>query len=109
MINNHLHQKRFSLLVAFLTAFCLLFAGMRVPDISRPHRPKPSQRAVIESPVKASQQHVNKSTDILAIPATPAESPTAFVYRTEFVSVLHSIQFPPLFPNSSRAPPQFLS
>ena len=80
MIANHLHRKRFSILATFIVAFCLLFAGMRVPDLTRPHRPKPKQRAVIESQVKTSQHIINNSIDFFAIPAKPPELRTALRY-----------------------------
>jgi hypothetical protein len=109
MIANHLHRKRFSILATFIVAFCLLFAGMRVPDLTRPHRPKPKHRAVIESQVKTSQHIVNNSIDFFAIPAKPLELRTALHYQTELVFTFFSPAVPTLFPNSSRAPPLFLS
>jgi len=109
MINTHLQQKRFSILVMFSIAFCLLFTGMHVPDFARPHRPKPGQRAVIESQVKASQDIVNKSIEFFAIIAKSTELRTTLPYRTEFVYAFHSSEYPPFFPNSSRAPPIILS
>jgi hypothetical protein len=109
MINSSLHQKRFSILITFIVAFCLLFAGMRVPDLARTHRPKPSQRAVIESNDKVSLYIVNKSTEIFAIMAKSTELQTTLAYRTEFDLSFQLAEFQFLFPNSSRAPPLFLS
>jgi hypothetical protein len=109
MINNRLQQKHYSILITLIVAFCLLFIGMRVPDLARPQHPKPSQRAVIESQVKVSQDIVNKSLDFFAILIKSAEFLTVLPYRTKFVFAFHSTKFPPLFPNSSRAPPLFLS
>jgi len=103
------YQKRLSILVTFGVALCLLFSGMRVPDIARPHRPKPSQKAIFESPVKASQEVVNKSVLICAIISKPIELQTLCSYRSEFVFAFDSSELPPLFPNSSRAPPFYLS
>jgi len=102
-------QKRFLLLVSFLVAFFLLFAGMRVPDFARPHRPKPSPRAVIESQVKVSQNAVNTYPDFFAVTAKSIEFRTILPHRTTFAFAFHLSGFPPLFPNSSRAPPQFFS
>jgi hypothetical protein len=109
MGDNYLNQKRFSILVIFIIAFCLMFSGMRVPDITRPHRPKPSQRAVIESPLKVSQYVASKSLDFFAVVAHPPELQTAVPCRTMLTTVFSHTGFPPLFPNSSRAPPRFLS
>lgn len=109
MIDNHLHRKLFSILAAFIVAFCLLFAGMRVPDLARPYRPKPNQKAVIETEVKASQYIVNNSIDFFAIPEKSAKLQTVIAYQAEFVFVFYSPEVPALFPNSSRAPPLILS
>jgi len=109
MIDNHLYRKHFSILATLIVAFCLLFAGMRVPDIARPHRPKPSHRAVIESQAKISQHIVNNSIDFFAIPAHSPELKTAILCQTELVFTFYSSAVPTLFPNSSRAPPTFLS
>ncbi len=109
MIDNYSHQKRIYILATFIVAFCLLVAGMRVPDLTRPHRPKPSQRAVIESQVKTSQHIVNNSIDFFAIPVKPPQIKTTLLYQTEFVFTFYSPAVPTLFPNSSRAPPLFLS
>lgn len=109
MIDNHSHQKHFYFLATFIVAFCLLVAGMRVPDLSRPHRPKPSQRAVIESQVKTSQHIVDNSIDFFALPVKPPQIQTAFIYQTELIFTFSTSAVPTLFPNSSRAPPAFLS
>jgi len=109
MINNPLHQKRFSIPVTFLAVCCLLCVGMRVPDFAHSQRPKPSQRAVIESQAKASQDTINNFDGFFAIMAKPIGFQAAIPYRTKFVFAFHSSEFPPLFPNSSRAPPLSLS
>ncbi|HEX9022870.1 MAG TPA: hypothetical protein VF799_03430 [Geobacteraceae bacterium] len=41
-------------------SFCLLFLGMRVPNVHKDQRPKLQYRAEIESPVKASQAGIEK-------------------------------------------------
>ena len=109
MITTSFPQERFSLLVTCIVAFCLVIAGMRVPDIARPHRPKPSHRAVIESDDKVAQHIVNKSIEIIAIMAISTELRTMLAYRTEFVFAFQFAELQTLFPNSSRAPPLFLS
>jgi hypothetical protein len=106
MINN---QKRLSILVTFILGLCLPLTGMRITDPARPHRPKPGQKAVVESQVKTSQHVVNKSIDLFAFMAKPIVLRTTLPYRMEFVFAFHTTEFPPLFPNSARAPPLFLS
>jgi len=109
MINNFMSQKRFLFLISFLVAFCLFFAGMRIPDFAHPYRSKPSQKAVIESQIKASQDTVNTFDDFFAVTTKPIKFRTVLPHRARFAFTFHSSDFPPLFPNSSRAPPQFLS
>ena len=96
-------------LATFAVAFSLLFTGMRVPDIARPHRPKPSQRAIIENQVKTSQDAVKKATDPVAVAGESASPPATIPCRVEFISNLPPIESSPLFPKSSRAPPATLS
>ena len=103
------YQKRLSIPVTFVLGFCLLLAGMRVADLARPHRPKPAQKAVVESQVKTSQQNDNKSIDCVAILAKTIVLRTLLPYRRDFVFAFHIHEFPPLFPTSARAPPQFLT
>jgi hypothetical protein len=106
MINN---QKRLSILVTLILGLCLFLTGMRVPDLTRPHRPKPGQKTVVESQDKASQHIVKNSIDLFAIMAMPTVLRNALPYRTKFVFAFHTTEFPPLFPNSARSPPLFLS
>lgn len=101
----HSFQKRIPILVTLAVAFCLHFSGIHVPDIARPHRPSPSQKAVIESQVTAPQQAVNKSVLFFAITAKPCELCSIIPFRTEYIIAFNSSEFPPLFPNFSRAPP----
>lgn len=41
-----------NILVTFLVVLGLLLAGVHVPDGSRPHRPKPAQRTLLETQQK---------------------------------------------------------
>lgn len=105
MIKNSLAHKQALILFACLTAVCILFLGMRVPDFSRPQRPKPTHRAFIEKQVKQSQQAVKKTLEFVAIPAEPAEPAALLTIRTQRLFSFQATDFPPLFPNLSRAPP----
>jgi len=107
MINKRLHHKNLLILVTCVTAVCILFMGMRVPDISRPHRPKPTHRAFIEKQAKTCQQAVKKSVEVLAILAKPGQPRTAATYRIHPLFAFQLPGVPPLFPNLSRAPPVF--
>jgi len=105
MIKQKPSHKNLSILVACVTAICILFIGMRVPDISRPHRPKPTHRAFLEKQFKTSPQAVKKSVDLVAIAAVPVEPAAVICYRSQLLFALQATGVPPLFPNSSRAPP----
>ncbi|HBG04327.1 MAG TPA: hypothetical protein DDY22_01940 [Geobacter sp.] len=109
MIKINLSTKNLLISVTCVTAICILFMGMRVPDISRLHRPKPTHRAFIEKQVKPCQQAVKKTVQVVAIPATPVELGAAVAYRTRLLFAFQVTGFPPLFPNSSRAPPVLLT
>ncbi len=61
------YHKAFWTLATFIVAFSLLFTGVRVPDVARPHRPKPSQRAIIENQVKTSQDAAKRTIDVVAV------------------------------------------
>ena len=106
MIKKNLTHKSLLTLVTCVTALCILFMGMRVPDISRPHRPKPTHRAFIEKQVKTwQQQAIKKSLELHAVPAKPVEPGAALLCRPHYLFSFLVTGFPPLFPNSSRAPP----
>ena len=45
MIKKHFNQKSLLIITTCVTALCILLMGMRVPDISRPQRPKQIGRA----------------------------------------------------------------
>jgi hypothetical protein len=109
MINHFYCLKHLHKLVSLIIAFCLIFGGMRVPDISRPHRAKPKYRAVIENKTNSCQTSIKKIIDFVAlvpsITGTPAPQPAP----ADFQSRVPASYFSPLFPNASRAPPFVLS
>ena len=105
MIKKHFNQKSLLIITTCVTALCILLMGMRVPDISRPQRPKQPHRAFIEKHVKSSQQAVKKALELLAIPAKPVEPAAMVQYRPHYLLPFEVTGFPPLFPNLSRAPP----
>lgn len=109
MINHDLGHKRLPIALALLVAFCLLIAGMRVPDLSRPHRAKPSNRAVIENPTQACQPSIKKSLELLALITPLTSLPLPNPERTDFQASSPTSCFSPIFPNTARAPPSLFS
>jgi hypothetical protein len=93
------------ILLTFLVALSILFAGMRVPDLSRPHRPKASQRIVLKSQHKTFSHQLNEHKDFAAaLPKPLAAGSTASYHVTSpaapalYVSLL-------TLPNPGRSPP----
>jgi len=108
MIKKNLSHRRLLVLVTCMTTICVLVLGMRLPDLSRPHRPKPKPRAYIEQQFKKSQESVaKKSLDhVQAAEATqPCEPVVRTIYRTEYPPAFHGAAASPFFSSRSRAPP----
>lgn len=105
MTKNHLTQKSLLLLIACVTVICIAFTGMRVPNLSRPHRAKPTHRAFIEKQFKNCQEEVKKSFDLFALPVKHYEPRADVLYGVHFQAAFNSTGITPLFPNLSRAPP----
>uniref|UniRef100_C6DY87 Uncharacterized protein n=1 Tax=Geobacter sp. (strain M21) TaxID=443144 RepID=C6DY87_GEOSM len=105
MIKNDLTQKSLLLLATCVTVICIAFTGMRVPDLSRPHRPKPPHRAYIEKQFKNCQEQVKKSFDLFALPVKHSVPRAVVRYGVHFQASFNSTGVTPLFPNLSRAPP----
>jgi hypothetical protein len=106
-----LHHSRFrpQVLIILLVALGLLFAGVRVPDISRPHRPKAIQRVVLENHHKIFSDHLKQCSDVVAIvPNSVAFSAPVWFHAASPV-VPPSYAAPLVFPNSGRSPPATLS
>jgi hypothetical protein len=82
---------------------------VRVPDLSRPHHPKPIQRVVLENHHKSVSSHLKQCGSALAVLPNPPilSDPISFQAEFQIVSPLYSShQF---IPNSGRAPPAALS
>jgi hypothetical protein len=105
MITRHINHFRPQVLVIFLVALGLLFAGVRVPDISRPHRPKPSHRVVLENHHKVFSDHLKHCGDIVAIVPAPPRPNVPFSYIAAFPVVSPPHTSPVFFPRSGRSPP----
>jgi hypothetical protein len=94
-------------LVAILIPLFLVFMGMRVPDLSRPHKPKPMRRAVLEnSSTRTIVQSVVKNdidpvtTNLPTIVLLPTEE-----YIPEAQPIYASVPLLSLSPFPPRAPP----
>jgi hypothetical protein len=109
MISLHVSRFRPQVLIIFLVALGLLFAGVRVPDSSRPHRPKPIHRVVLEDHQKSASNHFKHCDDVVAVLPNPQllSDPISFHAEHRVVAPLYTS--PLLFPNSGRAPPIVLS
>jgi hypothetical protein len=109
MISRHSSLLRPQLLIIFLVALGLLFAGARVPDLSRPHRPKAIQRVVLENEYKSFFVHSKHVSDAVAVlPHPPVFSASIwFQAGSRLVSPLYAPQL--FIPNFGRSPPCGLS
>lgn len=109
MISRRTNNFRPQVLVIFLIALALLFTGMRVPDISRPHGPKPTHRVVLENYQKTFSQHLKQCVDIVAVLPSRLILSVSISYRalSQFVPPLYaSLLFSPHY---GRSPPAALS
>ena len=100
------HSRYFRFIILIIPLF-LIFTGMKVPDVSRPHKPKPMRQAVLDkTPGQTVLQSVVK-IDIDPVITTPY---TFVILATEeyFPEALPSFSSVPLLtlsPFPPRAPP----
>ncbi|MBU5635222.1 hypothetical protein KOM00_00570 [Geomonas sp. Red69] len=107
MIKKSLTHKSLLLLITCIASISILAFGMRGPDLSRSHRPKPKPRAYIEEQFKKSQESVvKKSFDhIQAEPAQGCEPVVRTVFHTVYPPAFRGVAASPLFSVLSRGPP----
>lgn len=87
-------------------SLCLVLLGMKVPDVSRLHSPKPRPRAVIEkTPVKICNQDAIKAGLYLEACQTFVVLPVRMLFRSSFRQGIHSVQLIPIKHHTARAPP----
>lgn len=96
--------------VAGITLLCtllaLVIAGMRVPDLAKPSRPKPRSRAVVEKQeTSGKQSEERKYAKFLAVVPKAPTQPLLRQIRTTYVVVLSSVSGPIVAATSCRAPP----
>ena len=110
-MNMFTKHNRYIRFVALMIPLFLVFMGMRVPDFSRPHKPKPMRRAILDkTPAHTVLQSVVKATES---PCCIAALPNVvFLVTEDYSPVVHHVFSPaPLFtlsPFPPRAPPTSL-
>jgi hypothetical protein len=93
-------------LVVCLVTLTLLLAGTRVPDLSRPHRPKPSQRAVVTSQLKNAPEVFKQQFDhLVAVIETAVRWAPPIVLAAALPHFSAGQPCPTSFCNSGRSPP----
>ena len=95
--------------IVLLIPLFLVFVGMRVPDFSRPHKPKPMRRAVLDkTPVRTVLQSIVKIhiDPVIATPLIIVFAP-AEEYSPEAPPIRSSVPLLALNPLPPRAPPAF--
>jgi len=106
-MNLFAKHSRFIRFITLMIPLFLVCMGMRVPDLSRPHKPKPIRRAVLEntsartivqSVVKSDLDPVITSPPLLVFLSPEVSSP-------EVLPVYLSIPLLSLSPLPPRAPP----
>ena len=91
--------------VIVTASLCLVFLGMRVPNLSKLSSPKPRPRAVIETPVKAGQPAgARVNADVVSCQiAHLLTVPTPF--NSSFHQEIRKFNFIPIEYHTARAPP----
>lgn len=98
-------NKRLWCSVIVAASLCLVFLGMKIPDISRLHSPKPRPRAVVTTAVKACPQAgIRVQADVETCqPSLLLNFPEPF--RSSSQQEIHKFCFIPIKQHSARAPP----
>ena len=109
MRSLHISHFRPQFLIIFLVALGLLFAGVRVPDISRPHRPKPTIRVIVENHHKSLSHHLNNCGDVAAVVPKLPNISNPLSHHAEYHVVPERYVSPLFFSSSGRSPPAALS
>jgi len=89
----------------------LVFSGIRVPDLTRPHKPKPMRRAVLDkTPVQTVLKSIVKIDIDPVIATLPSPLiPVTFEYTPEAYPHHSSVPLLSLSPLPPRAPPISIS
>jgi hypothetical protein len=90
--------------VIFLVALSLLVVGVRVPDLSHSHRPRPTNRFVLKTQIKTISSSLKQYKDFAGILSKiPTSSDTDSYHAV--VDVVPLLYISPLRPNPGRSPP----
>ena len=104
LIKKHLRHLRF---LALLIPLFMVCAGMKVPDLSRPQKPKPIWRAVLEETSTKTEKHSFAKLDL--DPVIPSIPPlglrAAEQHSTEALPQQSPLTFLSVSPLPPRAPP----
>lgn len=99
---DHRHPQ---IALIVLVAFSLLLAGMRVPDLSRPHRPRPLHRLVLEAKHKTLSTCLKQQSDPVTVLPDPCVSIKTITYEAVSQAVPPLCASPLSLPRTGRSPP----
>jgi len=104
-ISHRINHFRPQILLILLATLSLLFTGVRVPDLSRPHRPKLTHRLVFETQHKNFSKNLKQCDQFgTALPKLLVSSSTISYHAVpQLVPPLYATHLFP--PNSGRSPP----
>ena len=102
-----LQHSRYIRIITLMIPIFLAFMGMRVPDFSRPHKPKPMRRAVLDkTPTSDIQQSIVKADlDPCILPLTATIAFVSEEYSPDEHIVRSASPLLLLRPFPPRAPP----
>ncbi len=100
-----LNHRRPLVLVTLLAALGLLLAGTRVPDLSRPHRPRPIHRILCEKHHKTSTAQLQQQSDVVAVLPSPLLPGRCTTYAPASPAVPPMLASAPSPSGSGRSPP----
>ncbi|MCM0084337.1 hypothetical protein L4X63_22385 [Geomonas sp. Red32] len=107
MMTTRLNQ-RLQIQIIFLVALSLLMAGVHVPDLSRPHRPKATNRTVVESQQKTVANCQKQQNDVVTVEPALVAATNFFFYKISDV-VPPRYASPPTPSTVGRSPPTSIS
>lgn len=107
MTQKNLNHKSFLALVTCVATVCILFMGMRIPDLAPCQRPKPKPRAYIEQTFKtAKEAPAKKSVEVHdAVLTTSAAVGPAVIHPIHHAALFNATAHPHLTLTNPRAPP----
>jgi hypothetical protein len=105
-MNLFAKHSRYSRFMIFLIPLFLMFMGMKVPDLSRPHKPAPMRRAVLETPahnVLQSMAKIQVEPCLAVLPVISLCVTEVYLPEMQVIHLPASLVSPSPFP--PRAPP----